>query len=221
MRNTNLALFALGMATLASCSEPKATAPATPNAATQPSEPPLTKPTSAPGQVAQPAVTQPASLPLQQRLAKVFSGYEYVPHREDLLTIAPEGELVPGLWTLYHAPGERLAVRTQALVSLRFFPNEQVLGWFETVLRDPATVDAVRRPAAKAYGFAFGERAVGLLSELLAHADLHTRDSAARALGAMATAAARQALVNRDKVETELSVKTTLAAELAKPARNP
>ncbi|MBI5609716.1 MAG: HEAT repeat domain-containing protein, partial [Deltaproteobacteria bacterium] len=162
-----------------------------------------------------------AAAPLGQRLAKVFGGYEYVPTREDLLAVAPEAELVPALWALYHAPEQRLAVRTQALVSLRFFPSEQVLGWFETVLRDPATVAAVRRPAAKAYGFAFGERAVSLLGELLGHEDLHTRDSAARALGAIASPAARQKLSERDKVESEPSVKATLAAELAKPARKP
>lgn len=220
MRNTTVALFALGLATLAACSEPKATATAP--QAEPPAQAELAKPATGPAAVAGSAAPQaPAAAPLGQRLAKVFSGYEYVPTRDDLLAVAPEPELVPALWALYHAPDQRLAVRTQALVSLRFFPSEQVRGWFEAVLRDPATVDAVRRPAAKAYGFAFGERAIAVLGELLGHADLHTRDSAARALGTIGTEAARQLLSERAKIEPDASVKATLAAELAKPARKP
>ncbi len=217
MRNPSLAFFAVA---LMACSEPKATS--NPPHAAAPAQPELAKPDREPAPVANRTGTpDPSTAPLGQRLAKAFSGYEYVPTREDLLKVAPEAELVPALWTLYHAPDQRLAVRTQALVSLRFFPSEQVQSWFETVLRDPATVDAVRRPAAKAYGFAFGERAVAVLGELLAHADLHTRDSAARALGAIGTAAARQKLSERAKIESEASVQATLAAELAKPERKP
>lgn len=168
--------------------------------------------TTAPAPAASPA----NATELQLQLRKIFSGYEYVPTREDLLRLAAEPALVPALWTLYgdaHAP---LAARTQSLVSLRFFPSDQTRAWLEQVLADATTPNTVRRPAAKAYGHAFGAAAVPVLTQLLAHPDLHTRDSAARALGAIAVPASKVALEARLSIEPEPSVKATLVAQLAK-----
>lgn len=208
-------------AALPGCSEPKA-------APSREAPPSAVTPQPASASPAQPAAVAPGvggaaapapSRPISERLTEVFGGYEYVPHREDLLSIAPEAELVPALWALYQTPGQRLIVRTQALVSLRFFPSGQVKSWYEQVLGDAKTVDAVRRPLVKAYGFAFGEQAVDALGSLLGHADLYTRDAAARALGAIGTQSARNLLTARAKVESEPSVRSTIDAQLAQPAR--
>lgn len=162
-----------------------------------------------------------AADPLRAKLLAAFGGFEHVPDRAELLALAPEPELAPALWALWQDPAARLAIRTNALVSLRFFPSPLVQGRFEQLLRDPATAAVVRRPLAKAYGHAFGAAALPLLGELLDHADLHTRDSAARALAAIGDAKVKPMLEKRLSVEPEAAVRQTLQRLLAAPAGVP
>lgn len=168
-----------------------------------------------------PAGAAPAGRELDAKLRTAFGGFEHVPDREELLSLAPEAELGPALWSLWQDPAARLSVRTNALVSLRFFPSPQVQARFEQLLQDPATSAVVRRPLAKAYGYAFGAAALPLLSQLLDHAELHTRDSAARALAAINDAKVRPLLEKRLAAETEPSVRQTLQRLLAAPAGRP
>lgn len=160
----------------------------------------------------------PASLGLDAKLRAAFGGFEHVPDRAELLALAPEPELGPALWALWQDPTSRLAVRTNALVSLRFFPTPELQARFEQLLQDPATSAVVGRPLAKAYSYAFGAAALPLLSQLLDHVDLHTRDSAARAITATGDAKARPLLEKRLSIETEASVRQTLQRLLAVPA---
>lgn len=163
----------------------------------------------------------PAGAGLDAKLRTAFGGFEHVPDRAELQALAPEPELAAALWSLWQDPTARLAVRTNALVCLRFFPSPQVQARFEQLLQDPATSAVVRRPLAKAYGYAFAAAALPLLSQLLDHPELHTRDSAARAIAAISDAKVRPLLEKRLAVETEASVRQTLQRLLAAPAGVP
>lgn len=225
-RWTLVAGLALG---LAACGEPKGKAPVP---GLVPSESkavlaPAAPPTS-PGPVVADK-TAPAPLPgapldanqLRTRLITAFSGFEHVPDRAELLALAPAEQLTPALWALWQDATVRQIIRTNALVSLRFFPSPQVQAWFEQLLADPATAPTVRRPLAKAYGYAFGAAAIPVLGQQLDHPEPHTRDSAARALGTVSDPRARALLEKRLTVETEPFVRQTLQKLLANPAGAP
>lgn len=148
--------------------------------------------------------------PLRTRLIAAFSGIEHVPDQAELLAFATPEQLRPALWSLWQDASVRQIIRTNALVSLRFFPTPQIRTWFEQLLLDPATLATVHRSLAKAYGFAFGSVAIALLSLQLEHPSPHTRDSAARALAAIADPRPPGLLRQRLGRETEPLVRKTL-----------
>lgn len=215
--------------TVVACSEPKGKAAAPVFAASESKLAPApTALPASPGPVLADK-TSPLPLPaapldanqLRARLTTAFSGFEHVPDSAELLALAPAEQLTPALWALWQDATVRQIIRTNALVSLRFFPSSQVQAWFEQLLADPATAPTVRRPLAKAYGYAFGAAAIAVLGHQLDHAEPHTRDSAARALGAIADPRARALLEKRLTAETEPFVRQTLQKLLANPAGAP
>ncbi len=221
------AVLALG---IGACGEPRgrASPPVSAEAARQEAQAPVVASPPAPGAVAghpSPAAAAPQGAidagQLRARLTAAFSGFEHVPDKAELLALAPADQLTPALWGLWQDASTRQIIRANALLSLRFFPSSQVQAWFEQLLADPATPPTVRRPLAKAYGFAFGVGALAMLGQQLDHAEPHTRDSAARALGAIADPRARALLEKRLAVEAEPFVRQTLQKLLGKPAGAP
>ena len=159
---------------------------------------------------------------LRQRLLAALGGYENMITRDQLLRLGTSEQLTPALAGIYQDASVHLAVRIQALSSLRFFPDARSRTTLEQALTGADTTDAARRSAVKAYAAGFGAQAVPVLGRVLEHPELHTRNAAARALGEIHTEQALATLRLRLPSEADPMVKATIQAQLAAaPAGKP
>jgi HEAT repeat protein len=160
---------------------------------------------------------------LRQQLLAALGGYENMVTRDQLLRLGTPEQLTPALAGIYQDASVHLAVRIQALSSLRFFPDARSRATLEQALTAADTADAARRAAVKAYATGFGAEAVPVLGRLLEHKELHTRNAAAKALGEIGTEPALAVLRRRLLDETDSMVKGTIQAQLGaaggKPSR--
>jgi HEAT repeat protein len=172
-------------------------------------------------QGAAPAATTPAESTLRQRLQAALGGYENLVTKDQLLSLGTPEQLTPALAEIYQDTSVHLAVRIQALTSLRFFPDARSRATLEQALTGADTTDAARRAAVKAYATGFGPHAVPILGRVLEHPELHTRNAAAKALGEIGTEPAMAALRKRLPAESDPMVKGTIQASLGAPASKP
>jgi HEAT repeat protein len=171
------------------------------------------------------AAPSPARSPdaLKKQIIEAMSGYEHIVSKEELERMGTGEQLTPVLLDIYNDPSVHLAVRTNALASLRFFPSPQAKAAMEKVLMSTDTSDVVRRSAIRAYGSGFGDAAVPMLARFLSHPELHTRNITARTLGDLHTPDAVEALRKRLPQEGEPMVRKTIETGLAakRPALEP
>jgi hypothetical protein len=180
-------------------------------------------PTSAPiressGQTAAvPAAAGAARSPesLRKQIIEAMSGYEHIVSKQELERMGTAAQLTPALIDIYNDPSVHLAVRTNALASLRFFPSTEARAAMEKVLMSTETSDVVRRSAIRAYGSGFGDASVPMVAKFLSHPELHTRNIAARTLGDLHTPEAMEALRKRLPQEGEPMVRKTIETGLA------
>ena len=172
-----------------------------------PSEPPMVPPPPA-------AASAPTSL--QQRVEAALAGYERLVTREDLAGLGEPAAVTEALVAIYKNPAGDSYIRGRALTSLQFFPGPTSRAVMEEALMAPDTSDVARRTTVKAYGAAFGAEAVPVLSALLSHEDVHTRDAAARTLGTIQGEPARKVLRKRLDHEQSGFVRKTIEAGLAR-----
>jgi hypothetical protein len=167
------------------------------------------------------APAAPAESSLRQRLQAALGGYENMVTKDQLLQLGTPEQLTPALAEIYQDTSVHLAVRIQALTSLRFFPDARSRATLEQALTGADTADAARRAAVKAYATGFGADAVPILGRVLEHQELHTRNAAAKALGEIGTEPALAALRKRLPAESDPMVKGTIQASLGAPASKP
>jgi hypothetical protein len=161
-----------------------------------------------------PAPVAPADPALKASLLAAMSGYEHIMTKDELDKMGSPAALTAALLAIHQDPAVHLAVRTNALANLRFYPSPIVKTAMEAALLGPDTPTSLRRSAVKAYGTSFGSEAVEVLAKMLANPEIHTRNVAAKTLaqigGKEAGAALRQRLPN----EREQLVKSTIEAGL-------
>jgi hypothetical protein len=154
---------------------------------------------------------------LVQKLVNVMSGYEHIVTKDELDRLGDPAALTAALLAIHQDADVHLAVRTNALANLRFYPGPIAKSAFEGALLGSNTPDVIRRSAVKAYGAGFGQEAVEVLAKMLDHSELHTRNLAAKTLaqigGNRAVEALRQHLPN----ERESLVKSTIESSLRQP----
>jgi hypothetical protein len=203
-----IAAGALGLAGCSSTQAPDTGAPV-PAAPASPS-------TSASALGTSPALQTAAEAKLQQQVRDLFSGYEHIVTKDELAKLGDSAQLTKALESLYRDPATPANVRVNALASLRFFPSPEVKALYEQTLAAPETGDDVRRSAVKAYGAGFGREAVPVLSKMLEHPELHTRNAAVKTLGAIADDKAVIALREHLAREQAPLVKSSIEDVLAK-----
>jgi HEAT repeat protein len=158
------------------------------------------------------AASDPAAL--REKLLAAFSGREHIVSKDELDRLGSPAQLTEGLIALYRDGTQPLAVRINALTSLRFYPGAESKAVLEEALLAKDTEDATRRSAIKAYGVGWKDEAVPVVAKLLDHSELHTRNTAARTLGEIHSASAQEALRARLPKEKEPLVRTTIEAGL-------
>jgi HEAT repeat protein len=166
---------------------------------------------------ASPALATAGDAKLRERLLALFSGYEHIVTRDELVQLGDTNQLTAALESLYRDPTVRPNTRVNALAALRFFPSPEVKALYEQALTASDTADDVRRSAVKAYGVGFGPQAVPLLGKMLEHPELHTRNAAAKSLGAIGDESAKIALRQHLPREQSALVKASIEEVLAKP----
>jgi hypothetical protein len=195
---------------LAACNGPRAT-PAQESAA-----PALTTPGETP-RAAPPPSAGPADPVLKQKIIAAMSGYEHIVTKEELDRLGDPQALTAALLDINRDQSVHLAVRTNALVSLRHYPSPVAKAAFESALLAAETPDVIRRSAVKAYGAGFGQEAVPVLARVLENQELHTRNLAVKTLAKIGGNQAQTALRAHLPKEREELVKTSLEAGLRTP----
>jgi HEAT repeat protein len=193
------------LALLFGCSQPNSRTPA-PAAPTPAPAAPIPAPPPA-----EPPAADPA---LKQKLIAALSGFEHIATKDELDRLAAADALTATLIEIYRDPDIHLAVRTNALASLRFYPSPRTQAALESALLTPETPDVVRRSAVRAYAAGFGQQAVPVLARVLEHPELHTRNMAAKALLQIGGNDAGAALRHRLPNERDPMVKSTIEAGL-------
>ncbi|HEY0710928.1 MAG TPA: HEAT repeat domain-containing protein [Polyangia bacterium] len=168
-----------------------------------------------PGTAAAAVTDAPTMQPqLRQRLLAALGGEEDLVTRQQLAAVADPTTLVEALRQLYLDPKVDVFVRERALTSLHLFPTPAAKAFLEEAIQGADTRDAARRTAIKAYGAGFAEGAVPLLTSLLDHPDVHTRNAAVKALSAIGNERARDGLRRARKDEPSAFVRRNIEAGL-------
>lgn len=105
--------------------------------------------------------------------------------------------------------------RANAIVALGYFPADTTRAYLAGLATGESNDGIFRRKAVYALATGYGEGALPELTAALGASDIHLRAAAARALGTVGTAAAKEALKARLAVEGDRMVKETLSATLA------
>jgi hypothetical protein len=163
------------------------------------------------------AAVRAADPALKQKLIALMSGYEHIVTKDELDRLGEPEALTAALLAVHADPEVHLAVRTNALANLRFYPSPTAKAALEGALLSPATPDVIRRSAVKAYGAGFGQEAVDVLAKMLEHEELHTRNLAAKTLLQIGGQRATETLRHRLPNEREALVKSTIEAGLRQP----
>jgi len=153
---------------------------------------------------------------LRYELLVLLGGYENIPSEDDLKERGSCEEVGTTLLSIVEDEAVPLYKQVQGVAALRFFPSDEAKALMEKILLDPEGNALLRRSCAKAYGAAFGLKAVDVLASLLQHPDVHTRDAAVQALAAIDTSEIEGVLLEHLDGETAPSVSATLKAVLAK-----
>jgi hypothetical protein len=173
---------------------------------------------STPGETPRATPAEPAADPvLVQKLIATMSGYEHIVTKEELDRLGDPAALTAALLAVHRDPSVHLAVRTNALANLRFYPSATAKAAFEGALLASDTPDVVRRSAVRAYGTAYGQEAIEVLARVLGDSELHTRNMAAKTLSQIGGNRAVEALRHRLPNERETLVKSTIEAGLRQP----
>lgn len=131
----------------------------------------------------------------RESLLSLLGGYEQGPSEGALRSLGSEEEVVGLLIEVWGDESIHRHRRLQALMALRFFPEDsRTVAAFEEILEDPQADRSARRRAVHVYGELRGEEAVELLARLLTHEDEHTRVAAIEALQTIGTPEAVEAL---------------------------
>ena len=187
---------------------PRTDAPAvTPQDVTPPSPPPAAPPAGN-GASVDPDV--------RQRVLVLLGGIEHIPSREEFARAGSDDQVVAVLGSLSRDGSAKLRQRAGAAAALGLYPRPDTRAALEQLVQDPATEELVRRPSIKAYATAFGPDAVPLVRTMLDRSDRSTRETAVRALAGIGSPAARQAVSDHLKVETDASLRQVTEDTLAR-----
>ncbi len=149
-----------------------------------------------------------ADPPTANQVRQMLSGYETVPGRAAWRALGPE--TLPVLVSLYQDTSQPAFVRMRAVGATGYFPSTATRTFLLAVTHARGQSDLFVREAVIALGRAFGAQAVTDLVPFLSSRAVVVRDAAARALGGIGTATARQALQRRLVVEPDPTVRATL-----------
>lgn len=153
---------------------------------------------------------------LHAELRALFSGFEYVPTQADLHRVGAGEEVVPVLLELYGSEKVSPHQQQHALRALQFYPEHaDVARTYEELIRSESASDQDRRVAVRAYGRAYGDQGLELLSYALAHPEYHTRASAIAALELMESPLAIEVLKARAGEEFDAELKAEIERVVA------
>lgn len=131
----------------------------------------------------------------RERLVSLLGGYEQGPSKGALRSLGSDQEVVGLLIDVWKDESIHRHRRLQALMALRFFPQDpRTVGIFEAILTDPESDRSARRRAVHVYAELRGDDGVDLLEGMLTHEDEHTRIAATEALQTIGSPGALEAL---------------------------
>lgn len=166
------------------------------------------------------ASTDPqASSALRDKIIPLLSGYESIVTKAELERLANPAALVEALVAIHKDAHLHKAIRLNALAGLGYFPGPQSKALLESVLLAADSPPLFVRSALRPYGSGFKDEAVPVLAKFLDHAELHTRNSAVRALTGIGTPVALAPLRRRLPDEPEPMIKARIEAAVSQPRR--
>lgn len=131
----------------------------------------------------------------RETLLSLLGGYEQGPPEDALRALGIEEEVVGLLLEIWMDESIHRHRRLQALLGLRFFPDDgRTIETFEAILEDREGDRSARRRVVRVYGELRGEEGIDLLAKLLTHDDEHTQIAAIEALQAIGSPQAMQVL---------------------------